>query len=131
MKGSRMMKSALTACAIAALLSGCGGASLPFPSTASISPPGAPDSAKSENLLYVIVSGFSDVYYYSYLPAQVKLIGKLTGLNSPKGLCVGESGNVFVTGPRYVVEYAHGGTKPIATLKIPKATAYSCAVDPA
>lgn len=125
------MKRALATCALAAILNGCGGASSSLPRTPAALPPNVPDSPHTKNLLYVIVSGFSDVYYYSYLPAPLKFIGKLTGLKSPSGLCVDKAGNVFVTGQGYVAKYAHGGTKPVAMLKLPNSTADSCAVDPA
>jgi hypothetical protein len=124
------VKRPLVACAVAAMLNGCGGASLP---NAPLGPPvaSAPESLKSENLLYVIVAGFSDVYYYSYLPAPLKLVGKLTGLASPASLCVDKAGDIFISETNQVAEYAHGGTKRIATLKIPNSEPGGCSVDPA
>lgn len=125
------MKRTLAACAAIAILNGCGSLSSPLLSTPAVPQSGAADSPQAENLLYVTVAGFSEVYYYSYLPAPLKLLGKLSGLSSPESLCVDKTGNVFVAEDGFIAKYAHGGTKPIATLKIPGDTAFTCSVDPA
>lgn len=44
--------------------------------------------AQSQNLLYVSIQGFNDVYVYSYLSSAIELVGKLTGFSDPSGLCV-------------------------------------------
>lgn len=90
--------------------------------------------AKSEDLLYV--SEFSEVVVYSY--PQLKRVGTLRGFDSTVGLCVDGKGDVFATNqiPARVFEFAHGGTKRIATLKIgihqgrDDLLPVSCAVDP-
>jgi hypothetical protein len=89
----------------------------------------SPD-AKKDTLLYVSDSSTYDVYAYS-LPAG-KLVGTLTNENNPAGLCVDKSGDVFVTqlyGGGHVVEYAHGGTTPIATLSDPSYEPGACSYD--
>jgi hypothetical protein len=54
----------------------------------------------------------------------------------PRGICSDTQGNVWVTvgrshGPDYVEEFAHGGTTPIAALRMPTGTSGAgCAVDP-
>ena len=56
----------------------------------------------------------------------------MTGLYSgPDGECSDKVGNVFITiqGEK-IVEYAHGGTKPIATLNDPGYYPNACSVDP-
>jgi hypothetical protein len=89
----------------------------------------APD-AKKIPLLYVSDLGTGDVYIYAYRTGVLK--GKLTGFNRPWGLCTDKSGNVYVTdnAATQLRKYAHGGTKPIATLKDPGETPGGCAVDP-
>jgi hypothetical protein len=86
--------------------------------------------AASQDLLYVSDDGTFDVYVFSY-PAGT-LVGTLTGFNTPDGLCTDKAGNVFVTntGDSNIVEYAHGGTSPIATLSDPDYYPYDCSVDP-
>jgi hypothetical protein len=87
--------------------------------------------AKAQNLLYLSDGGANDVDVYSY-PAATK-VGKLTNLNSPAGLCLGSAGAVWVvvTGSSQIVEYAHAGTKPEATLTNQGASyLLGCSVDP-
>lgn len=88
--------------------------------------------AAGEDLLYVGGGGtYGYVHVYSY--PQGKLVGKLTGLDLPYGECVDASGDVWIVTnfPNQAIEYAHGGTTPIATLSVPGSNAYGCAVDPA
>lgn len=89
----------------------------------------APD-AKSSDLLY-ISEQIGDVVVFSY--PKGKLVGTLTGLPDPQGECVDKKGDVFVTtfGGGEILEYAHGGTSPIATLTDPGWQPNGCSVDPA
>ncbi|HLY03812.1 MAG TPA: hypothetical protein VKR56_15105 [Candidatus Cybelea sp.] len=129
-------RSVLSLCAVAAILAGCGamrqnGGALPVVVQAA---PGGQSwmnpRATSGDLLYVSDTESSDVYVYSY-PGD-KLVGTLTGFKDPGGLCVDKNGNVFVTntGGDDVVEYAHGGTSPIATLGDPGYFPFGCSIDP-
>jgi hypothetical protein len=61
-----------------------------------------------------------------------KLVGTLSGVEYPIGVCSDSSGNVFVTAyyTQDVVEYAHGGTTPIARLPDFGYHPRGCAVDP-
>jgi len=88
-----------------------------------------PDS-KRDDLLYVSDQNAGDVYVYSW-PAG-KLEGTLTGFSSPQGLCVDKAGDVWIVAEfGTVVEYAHGGTTPIATLSgEPGYVLNGCSVDP-
>ncbi|MGB6714243.1 MAG: hypothetical protein WBE30_11495 [Candidatus Cybelea sp.] len=109
-------------------LAGCG-APLAAPGTVTQSRPIATEAgragpwmlpeAKSEDLLYISDSLAGNVYVYAY-PAG-KLVGTLTGFQSPEGDCVDKSGDVFVTNyaAQNILEYAHGGTSPIAILTDP------------
>lgn len=94
----------------------------------------APD-AGTFNLLYVSeggpASGSFHVLVYSY-PGRV-LKGDLLSAATPAALCVDKSGNVWIGyGPPtlQMVEYAHGGTTPIATLNFPGEHPTGCSVDP-
>lgn len=84
--------------------------------------------AKNEALLYV--SNVYTITVYSY--PQGKLVGTLSNFYKPYGECVDPSGNVYITDSSFgkIYEYAHGGTKPIKTLKDPSYVPYGCAVDP-
>ncbi|MGB8907604.1 MAG: hypothetical protein WCC84_02520 [Candidatus Cybelea sp.] len=132
--------------AAAAMLAGCGGLQPP------ISAPGAmPQSttiathaerggswmlpeARSSDLLYFVGTVGTKVVVFVLTYPSGKLVGKVNVAASQ--LCADQKGNVFMTlGSRTgsdskIVEYAHGGTKPIATLDDPHNGASGCAVDP-
>ncbi|MFZ0573155.1 MAG: hypothetical protein WAM02_00560 [Candidatus Cybelea sp.] len=84
--------------------------------------------AKSEDLIYV--SNVYTITVYSY--PKGKLVGTLDNFYKPYGECVDTKGNVWITDSSFgrIYEYAHGGTKPIQTLKDPEYVPYGCAVDP-
>jgi len=144
MRTSRLLRCALSCCAAAAMLAGCGGSQPPIGASGALPQASAlathadhgkswmKPEAKSKELLYV-TSG-DDVYVYTY--PQGRLVGTLTGFMSPLGECVDAAGNVFIVtlANKYgssgiVYEYAHGGTQPIVTLNDP-AGGYGCAIDP-
>jgi hypothetical protein len=81
--------------------------------------------AKSEALLYTATE--KGVYITSY--PRGKLVGILVIASG--GLCSDSHGNVFVTGmsAQDIVEYAHGGTSPIATLQDPGYNPADCSFD--
>ncbi len=83
-----------------------------------------------DNLLYVANAGTDDVNVYSY--PQGQLVGTLTGFLDPVGECVDKTGDVFVTDYRAqdIVEYAHGGTSPVATLSDSGYHPSECSLDP-
>src|SRR5579871_6367789 len=89
----------------------------------------APGLAKRD-LLYLTDDGNGNVYVYSFPEAKLK--GTLTGLNVPTGECVDKAGDVWIVeeGTNDIVEYAHGGTVPIATLTDPNNAPEGCSVDP-
>jgi DNA-binding beta-propeller fold protein YncE len=89
----------------------------------------APD-LKKRDLLYLSDAGNGSVYVYSYPDAQLQ--GTLTGLSFPAGECVDKAGNIWIVeeGPDDIVEYAHGGTTPIATLTDADNAPEGCSVDP-
>ncbi len=89
-------------------------------------------AAKSSDLLYV--SNDDELLVFSY--PKGKLLGEITVASGDFGsLCSDGAGDVFVTSEgssfqSYILEYAHGGTEPIATLNDPGRPS-GCAVDPA
>ncbi len=125
--------SARSACAAVLLLTGCGGgqsSQLAGVQGSAVSPlafmrgAGRADhghswmdpDAKHQRLLYITDSATNDVYVYSYRSHKLK--GTLTGFNAPQGECVDDMGNVWITNLQgaNIVEYAHGGLSPVATL---------------
>ena len=86
--------------------------------------------AGAEDLLYA-TNGDGNVYVFSY--PKTKEVGELTGLFSPQGACSDRTGNIWITlsqSSGAAVEYAHGGTTPIATLAVPGAYPPACSVGP-
>ncbi|HEY5426955.1 MAG TPA: hypothetical protein VIJ77_10420 [Candidatus Tumulicola sp.] len=120
------------------LLAGCGGGSgsgtspvsqlAPMPALANAGSWMAP-GAKNMNLLYVADLDRNAVVVYSYPDGRP--MGTLTGFAAPLSECVDKAGDVFVADGRAnsVLEYAHGGTAPIATFNVP-GFPHGCAVDP-
>jgi hypothetical protein len=89
----------------------------------------APDAKAIRKLLYISDHHTDDVYVYNF--ASGKLVGKLTGFSDPYGECVDAKGDVWIANfsGSSVVEYAHGGTTPIATLAT-NGYAIGCSVAP-
>jgi hypothetical protein len=87
--------------------------------------------ATSDDLLYVSNGAF-DVYVYSYPVGEP--VGMLQGFYAANGLCSDGAGDVFVTENTLngeIIEYAHGGRQPIATLSDPNIPSFfGCAVSP-
>ncbi|HZV76529.1 MAG TPA: hypothetical protein VFF63_02080 [Candidatus Babeliales bacterium] len=85
--------------------------------------------AKHGNLLYVSDAGTFDVRVYRY--PSLAPAGTLTGFDRPEGLCSDGRGNVWVTNTLSydILEFAHGGTSPVATLVDPVGYPAGCAVD--
>lgn len=114
----------------AILLAGCGGAAQ-MPSlgmtqqTSAVQP-----LAKSGALFYVSDTVTSEVYVFTY-PGG-KLVQTLPNFRDPGGECVDAAGDVYVTntGDASIVEYAHGATKPKATIEDGGYFPFGCAVDP-
>ena len=131
-------RSAFGICAAAAMLAGCGGSQPPIGAQSAM--PQSPSitthaqrggswmlpEAKSEDLIY---TGREPIYVLSF-PA-LKLVGTID-TRAGLGICSNKNGDVFMTyPPGEIVEYAHGGTQPIATLYLPGFyETWGCGVDP-
>ncbi|HEV3090600.1 MAG TPA: hypothetical protein VGX91_04050 [Candidatus Cybelea sp.] len=113
-------------------LVGCGGAAQAIGGSQAIPNVARAHASTSsgKDLLYVIDSFKNAVDIYTY-PGETYIV-TLTGFRVPAGLCVDGAGDVFVTDAKAydIVEYAHGGTTPIATLADPDSSPGGCAVDP-
>lgn len=81
----------------------------------------------SEALLYVSNYANGTVTVYSYETRT--LVGVLKGFSKPAGLCTDENGNIFVTTAGQLIEYKHGGTKPLKKLSDKGWNPNGCAVD--
>ncbi|MGA9946402.1 MAG: hypothetical protein WBP75_15365 [Candidatus Cybelea sp.] len=128
---------AVVSSTVAVLLAACGGSqsgqSMPglAPRTAATdsreqSRAWMADGIANRDLLYVSNGTTVDVYRYW----QRTQVGNLTGFISARGECVDSADNVYITDSKAndVVEYAHGGTKPIQIFKAH--TPLRCAVSP-
>lgn len=124
---------ALSICFAASALASCASPSSP---ATSLAPAGHSSErswmlpeASGDTLLYV-TDRFEDVSVVSY--PSGKVVGSLTGVERPIGVCADANGNVFVTAyyAQAVFEYAHGGTTPIARLADFGYHPSGCAVDP-
>jgi len=122
---------AFAAAALLVVAGGCSGGLAPVEPNA-----GSPglswnlkDAAK-HNLLYVSDEGAGTVYFYSY--PWGKLEGTLTNLAGPSSVCADDAGHVWVVESQTseIVEYDHGGSKPVATLQDPGYRPSDCAVNP-
>ena len=136
------MKAVLTryalSCAAIALLAGCGVSQPPIGAPGGMTQtPGLTThygrgkswmlpEAKNEDLLYAANADANTVTVYSY--SERILVGTLD-VESPSGECVDKKGDVYVTEGTNVLEYAHGGTQPIATLNSGGDNAWACSVD--
>ncbi len=122
------------ACALLAVLGACGQATALTPSIvrAAGHPWMAPNTS-SQALLYV-TGGCGGICIFTY--PQDQLVGELGDAYYPQGECVDKSGDIFIAdfggenGSAGIVEYAHGGTQPIATLSDPGYYPQSCSIDP-
>src|ERR1700729_286844 len=140
MKRRNLSGYSLGLCTVVAMFSGCGGSEPP------IGAPGAQSlmvanharrdrswmlpEAKSKNLLYVSTYDDNEVYVFSY-PKGAPM-GTLSGFTHVGGLCTDTAGNIWIGDYDKVLEYAHGGTQPIATLDnpMPSSLIGSFSVDP-
>ncbi|MGB8151890.1 MAG: hypothetical protein WCE97_11935, partial [Candidatus Cybelea sp.] len=129
---------ALRICAAAVLLlAGCGGGPQLGSSPTQRSAPLrlAPDrswmasEAKQGDLAYV--GGFyGGVSAFTY--PGLEYVYSISGVPDASGMCSAKSGNwwAVASGSDEVLEYAHGGTKPLKTLSENVGESAACAVDP-
>jgi hypothetical protein len=139
MGSSRMGRLALTT-AVIFVLAGCGGAGATVPLGATTQSQAHQVSGKSwmkpgtssgSDLLYVADRGGA-VFALTY--PQGQLVGELTlpRAQNSGSICSDVNGDIFVPDVDEIVEYAHGGTEPIATINDDGGyyEPIGCAVDP-
>lgn len=85
----------------------------------------APEAA-AKDLLYV--SDLQNVAVYTY--REGKRVGTLKGFYAPSAECADNAGDVFIADGNRVVEYEHGGKKPIRTFTVSGYAAGGCSRDP-
>jgi hypothetical protein len=87
------------------------------------------DALRKADLLY-ISDGNGEVTVYDFL--QKTLVGELTHFVQPLGECVDAGGNVFIAdhGRQELLEYAHGGKRPLKRIVVAPYEPYGCSVDP-
>jgi hypothetical protein len=109
-----------------AMVVSCSGTAPPTSQT--LQPSQLLNTVRSHDLLY-LADRENNVYVYSY--PQMTLEETLTRL-SPGGLCADTAGDVYVTNflTKAILEYAHGGTSPIAQLGDLGNRPTDCSVDP-
>jgi hypothetical protein len=123
----------------AALLAGCGGSHPPIGALGATPQTSASAThadrgtswmlpeAKNEDLIYA-TGGCGGTCVLSY--PQGKLVGSLiVGGYSGSGACTDGNGDVFIGNNDTVVEYAHGGSWPIAILGLEGGGAGACSID--
>jgi hypothetical protein len=117
----------------------CGAAAAPFFASGADPAPAMPalrsswmrPDAKSMQLLYVSDVQNADVLVYEF--PTLELAGTLSGsFQEPVGECVDAAGDVFIVDRELheVLEYAHGGSKPLQTLDDANQDPLGCAIDP-
>ena len=138
MKSLGLSRYALAMGAAASLLVGCGGSQPPIGMPGTMPQSRATTQrvdrrgsrmlpqAMSQDLIYA-VGGCEGTCVLSY-PSGSFVQALPTGGSA---ICSDNAGNVFIPADGVVVEYAHGGTSPIATLTLPGNIAGGCAIDPA
>jgi hypothetical protein len=126
----KSFRSAICLGGVIALLVGCG-ASRALPSAGGV----PADSwmlreAASGELLYVSDLDAYQVDVFSFPTG--KNVGVLHGFKAPEGLCVDQRGDVYVLDNRAhdILEYPHGGDRPIRTIKEPRQEVLACSIDP-
>ena len=148
-KHSALVRIALAYCVAATTVAGCNGPQAStVPASESFLDLGAsavahdqklgPVGASSEDLVYLSYGscGFSqcsaEVAVYTFPGGQP--IGTWNAAGYALGACSDEAGNVFITyilgSIGEILEFAHGGTTPVATLSDPTGSPVACSVDP-
>lgn len=136
MNTSILVRCFLSVSIAAALLAGCGSPPIGAPGamlqTSAIATHAERDGswmlpeAKGEDLLYVTT--LYSVKVYSY-PAG-KHVGTLGNVPGSGQECVDAAGDVFIASDRVILEYKHGGKKPIGTFTQSGYNPGDCASDP-
>ncbi len=120
---------AAVVCATVALLPACVGPRQTIPVALLPGELLAPDLGISKEDLLYVSNANAEVTVYRYW--KQTLVTVLTDFSQPMGECVDGSDNVYIAdhGAQRILEYAHGGTKPIKTFNDSPDSPYACYVD--
>jgi hypothetical protein len=116
--------------ATSATLGGCAGF---FPSNGAAAPnrvnDARPDASLAKQDLLYVANTNGEVTIYRYWLHT--LVGVLTNFTQPMGECVDAKSNVYITddAAKQVLEFAHGGTKPLKKFNDAPDSPYACSVD--
>ncbi len=121
MRFQRKRRPFVAAVFAAAVLGGCAGSG-----TTPTAISGIAANSVAQPLVYVVDQANYVTGMYSY----PKFALQQTLPDLPGGVCTDTAGNVWFVIGEDILEFAHGGTTPIATLRAPSEFAQSCAVDP-
>lgn len=115
----------------AALFAGCGELQPPIGAPSAVTQKvkataRARHASGSSGTLVYATGGCGGTCVLSYQTG--KLVASLP--TAGDGICSDRNGNVFIANNYKVVEYAHGGTEPVATLSLPGTDAAGCSIDP-
>jgi hypothetical protein len=127
MNALRLGRRALWIGAALGMLAGCGGARTGAIPAATNALQGRALRATSGNGDLIYVSGPESVYILSY--STGKVLSSFAFRGTDAGLCSDNSGNVFIPAPGFIYKFAHGGTKPVATLEDTGNVPLGCSVD--
>ena len=137
MKSLDFWREALCGCMAVATLASCALSPSPSMGQGGIGlPMGAPGATsqrattpKPDSLIYISDEGSSDVYVYSL--SKGTHVATLAGFSEPRGICLDKAGDVWITnaGASDLLEYAPGGTEPIASLNDPGEYPVDCSVE--
>jgi len=127
MKMSAFRRYAISTCVAAAMLAGCGGSQPPIGASTEFAHQSSDKASGSFGDLIYAAGGCGGACILAYPDGS--LVGKANITGLVKGDCSDETGNVFITNDTQILEYAHGGTSPVATLALPGDDATGCAVD--
>ncbi len=83
------------------------------------------------SVLYVISSYNAEVKVYDRMHLHADACGSIGGFNTPEGLFVDQSGNLWVAdaGAKQIYKFAPGSSTPSVTLSDPDGVPYAVAVD--
>src|SRR5579871_4920676 len=111
-----------------ALVAGCGAIQPPVGPSAAI-PQSRTIAKHDDRLLYISDEGTNDVYVYSL--SKGTIVETLTGFSEPRGVCLDNAGDIWITeaGNSKLIEYAPGGTKPIASVNDPGEFPVDCSIN--
>jgi hypothetical protein len=115
---------------LASLGTGCTNPGVPSLTSSSGGASSSSSAGLAKDDLVYVTNQNAEVTVYNLATAQ--LVGVLTRFTEPMGECVDAGGNVYIAdeSAQTIVEYAHGGKKPVKTFDDSPDSPRTCAIDP-